>query len=140
MLKKTIVDSSVLVKWLNTDNEQYLEQADKLLKKARDGEIELFAPELVKYEFGNVLLKGKQLAPSEALISLSTAYSLPINFVSESEELARETYELAFDLGITYYDASFMSLAKLYDATLVTENIKHQGKSTKIKVKALRDY
>ncbi|MDE2025304.1 MAG: type II toxin-antitoxin system VapC family toxin, partial [Patescibacteria group bacterium] len=100
----------------------------------------LLAPELAKYELGNVLLKGKQLIPSEAYISLGTVYSLPITFVAESEEMSKDTYHLAFNNGITYYDASFMSLAKQYNATLITDNVKHQGKSGNITVKPLSEY
>lgn len=140
MIPKIIVDTSVIVKWLNKSNEKNIDKADKIMESALKGEVELFAPELAKYEYGNVLLKGKQLTPNEAVISLGTAYSLPINFVGESEEIAQETYKLAFSLGITYYDASFLSLAKKYDATLITENIKHQGKHKDIKVKSLQEY
>ncbi len=51
-----------------------------------------------------------------------------------------ETYKIAQETNITYYDASFMSLAKQLNATLVTDNIKHQGKATDIKVISLKDY
>lgn len=140
MNSKVVVDTSVIIKWLNKSNEDYIEKADKIIDLALKGEIELLAPELAKYEIGNVLLKSKLLTPLEAYISLATTYSIPINFVAESEELAKETYDLAFNLGITYYDASFMSLAKQNNAILITDNIKHQGKSKSIKVKSLKDY
>lgn len=140
MNSKLIVDTSVIAKWLNQSNEDNIDKADQIMADALSGKVELLAPELSRYEYGNVLLKGKKLTPQEAFISLGTAYSLPINFVSESEDLAKETYTLAFSLGITYYDASFLSLAKKYDAVLVTENIKHQGKTKDIKVKSLQDY
>lgn len=137
---KVVVDTSVITKWLNQNNENDVDMADRIMESALKGEVELIAPELSKYEYGNVLLRSKQLTPKEAYVSLGTAYLLPINFVSESEELARETFTIAFSLGITYYDASFLSLAKKYDAVLVTENIKHQGKTKDIKVKSLRDF
>ena len=140
MNSKVVVDTSVLVKWLNQTDEKNIDKADQIMKSALEGDIQLLAPELAKYELGNVLLKGKQLNPQEANISSRTTYSLPINFIPESEDLAKDTYTLAFDLGITYYDASFMSLAKQNDAILVTENIKHQGKSRDIKVKSLGEY
>ena len=60
--------------------------------------------------------------------------------MTESEELAKEIYNLAFNNGVTYYDAAFMSLAKQYNAILVTDNIKHQGKSSSIAVKLLSEY
>lgn len=140
MSSKVVIDTSIIVKWLNQNNEKNIDKADKIMEDALKGEIELLAPELARYELVNVLLKGKQLVPEEAYISLGTAYSLPINFIPESEDLSRETYDLAFNLGITYYDATFMSLAKQYNAILLTDNVKHQGKSTKVKVKSLQDY
>ncbi len=135
-----VIDTSVAVKWLNQDNEDSLKQADKILEEAKDGQVELLAPEIIKYEIGNALLYGKKIASEDIKELFNLFYSLPINFVTESKENAVETYKLALSLGITYYDASFLSLAKQYDAILVTENIKHQGKSEKIKVKSLQDY
>lgn len=140
MIKKTVVDSSVIIKWLNTDNEHDLEKSDKLLRQARDGEIELMAPELSKYEVGNVLLKGKQLSPDQAKVSLGTVYALPISYVADSQELAQDAFSIAHKLGISYYDASFMSLAKQQDAILVTGDVKDQVRAGSIKVIPLKDY
>lgn len=135
-----IVDSSVITKWLNKKDEGNLDKVNLLLENTRNGKVELFAPELAKYEVGNVLLTSKKLTPNEANISLGTAYSLPITFVGETEDLSKQTFEIAYKHGITYYDASFLSLAKQYNATLVTDNIKHQGKSSEIKAVSLKDY
>jgi len=135
-----VVDSSVIIKWLNKKSEENLDKADQILEETRNGRIGLIAPELAKYEVGNVLLTAKKLTPQEAKISLGTAYSLPITFVSENENLSKQTFELASKYGLTYYDAVFISLAKQYDATLVTDNIKHQGKSSEVKTVSLKDY
>lgn len=140
MQKKTVVDSSVIIKWLNADNEQNLQEADLLLQKARNGEVELFSPELAKYEVGNVLLKGKHFRPDQAKISLGTAYSLPITYIPDSEKLANETFSLAHLSKITYYDASFVSLAHALDANLVTANPKHQAVSGTVSVSPIQDY
>jgi predicted nucleic acid-binding protein len=140
MSSKVVVDSSVAVKWLNDADEKDIEQANKLLVDALNENIILFMPELAKYEIGNVLLLKKKLSVEEIEIPIQTFYSFPIQFISESEELAKDTYNVAFKLGITYYDASFISLAKLNNAILITENIKHQGKSVDIEVKSLKDY
>jgi predicted nucleic acid-binding protein len=139
-LQNVVIDSSVIVKWLNQDNELDVDQADKILHDVQSGKIELFAPELAKYEIGNVLLHGKRLTPLEAITPLRTAYALPITFVTESIESAQDTFSLASRLGITYYDATFLSLARQYNASLVTENMKHQGKDTTINVIPLKDY
>ena len=139
-MKTLVIDTSVFIKWLNQNNEEDLDNADKILQDVKSGQVELVAPELIKYEIGNVLLKGKQLISNQAYISLGTAYSLPVTFVTESEQQAKETYSLAHNAGVSYYDASFMSFAKQYNATLVTDNIKHQGKDSGIKVISLKDY
>lgn len=138
-MNQVIIDSSVSVKWINQFNEELLEQADKLLRENQAGSITFLAPELSKYEIGNALLKKKLELP-KADASLATVYQLPINFVPETEELAKETYKIAQQAGITYYDASFVALAKSENATLVTDNPKHQAKKLDVKVIPLEDY
>lgn len=140
MPQKTVVDSSVIVKWLNTDNEQYLEQADQILKEARVGKVEIIAPELSKYEVGNVLLFGKKLTSEQAHIPLYWLFHLPITFIPQSAELSRNTFAIAQRQKITFYDAAFLALAKQEEAILVTDNLKHQGKTSAVKVIALKDY
>lgn len=140
MKKILIVDSSVIVKLINAQNEQYIEKANKILKDAEDEKIDLYTSELAKYEVGNALLKRKQLELPQAYASLGTVNALPITFVSESEDLAKSTYQIGKQVGITYYDAAFLSLAKKYEAVLVTDNIKHQGKASAIKVIPLSKY
>ena len=140
MALKLVIDSSVIVKLLNNVDEDHIQQADKILADALEGKVELLAPELAKYEVGNVLLLKKKLSPAEIEFPIQALYNYPIKFISETEQLAKDTYNLASNAGITYYDASFMSLAKQLDATLVTDNIKHQGKASDIKVLSLSDY
>jgi predicted nucleic acid-binding protein len=139
-MRTTIVDTSVIVKWLSSDNENYLEQADLLIQDVQNAKVELYAPELAKYEVGNVLFFSKKLTPDQAAILLKRLANLPIKFIPEFPDQAEETYNLAFNLGITYYDATFLSLAKIYNAVLITDNTKHQGKATNIPVFAIKDY
>lgn len=138
-MKPVVVDSSVTVKWLNQINEELLDQADKLLTDAQAGSVTLLAPELSKYEIGNALL-NKKLDLPQAYKSLGTVYQLPITFIPETEELANQTYQIAQQGSITYYDASFVALAKREKATLVTDNPKHQTKQVEVKVVSLKDY
>lgn len=100
-MKTLVVDSSVIVKWLNKDGEKHTENADRILDDVRSGTVELIAPEFAKYEVGNVLLRGKGLTWNEAAVLLSTFYSIPIAFVGESGIIAEETYELAEEAGST---------------------------------------
>jgi predicted nucleic acid-binding protein len=135
-----VVDTSVIIKWLNQDNEDYIEQADKVLKDAELNKIIIIAPELAKYEVGNVLLMGKHLSVDQATSVLSQFYKLPISFIEDNPVVAEQTVSLAIGENVTYYDASFMSLASQYEAVLITDNIKDQAKPDKIKVIPLKDY
>ncbi len=126
--RSVVVDSSVMVKWLSREGEQHLEQADTLMKDMQQGKIELYSPELAKYEVGNVLLqKGLPLVQLKA--SHASLYALPIRFVSETKELSELTVQIAYKSKMTYYDASFVSLAQLLDGILITDNVKDQGKA-----------
>jgi predicted nucleic acid-binding protein len=98
------------------------------------------APELAKYEVGNVLISGKHLTIKQASFVLEQFYKIPITFVEESLISSKETFKIAVESKITFYDSSFITLALQYNATLVTDNFKHQGKFDKIKVIALAEY
>lgn len=140
MTSTLVIDSSVIVKWLNTVNEEYVEQANKILEDALLDRVILIAPELAKYEVGNVLLLGKKVAFKNVATQLETLHSLPIAFIAQSLSLTKETYRIAETSKITYYDAAFIALAKQEKATLVTDNIKHQGRVSEVKVIPLKNY
>jgi len=139
-LPKFVVDSSVIFKWLYRTDEKYLEQADRLLQDGYTNKIFLLAPELSKYEVGNVLLAAKKLDARKAKEVLEVFYSFPIRFISETIELSKETYVIGSKSGITYYDASFAALAKQEEAILITDNPKHQQKPLGVKVVTLKEY
>ena len=138
--KQLVIDSSVSVKWINSQDEKYLDKADQVLTATRDGKVELLAPELSKYEIGNVLWKKRMELPS-ALSSLTCYYSIPINFISWNPELAGKSMEIAIENEITYYDACFLALADKFNAPLLTDNPKHQNKKIAgIKIVPLSDF
>lgn len=138
--KQVVIDSSVIVKWLSSFNEEHLEQADQILTDAQLGKIEMISCELAKYEVANALLKGRSLDLPQAKSSLATLYNLPISFISEDRESAQTSYEIGKQLNISYYDATFLSLAKKLGGILITDNLKHQGKTTDVKVIPLAKY
>jgi len=140
MLPKVVIDSLVIFKWLYRADEKYLKQADKLLQDGYTNKIILLAPELAKYEVGNVLLVAKKLDLEKAKETLEFFYTLPVQFISETIELSKETYAISRKSGITFYDASFVALAKQEKAVLITDNPKHQQKFPGVKVIPLKDY
>ncbi|MBI4066930.1 type II toxin-antitoxin system VapC family toxin [Candidatus Gottesmanbacteria bacterium] len=144
-MKKLVVDSSVMLKWVNQDNELYVENANQILSDVKDGKVILLAPELAKYELGNAILK-KGIDVNQAYQNLETISSLPVEFITETINLAYLTYQMAYEVRLTgdkkftYYDASFVALAKQEEAVLVTDNPKHQSKINGVKVVPLEEY
>jgi len=140
-MKRLVVDSSVIVKWLHQQEERYLDNANKIIKDAESGNVTLTTSELAKYEVGNALLLSKKISLKDAKISFKGFYLLPIQFIAQSEDEAGETYQIAKENKITYYDASFMALALKENAVLITDNPKHQNKKISgLKVIPLKDY
>lgn len=69
-MPKLVVDSSVIVKWLNQTNENYTDQSNRIMEDVRKENSTLFTPELAKYETGNVLLKSRNFCQLKADICL----------------------------------------------------------------------
>lgn len=139
-MKKLVLDSSVIVKWLNQNGELNVEQADKVLADGYAGKIALFAPELAKDEIGKVLLLGKKLSQTESKTPLGLLFDLPIQFVPQSAELARESYAIAQAYGLTYSESVFLALAEQKSAVYLTEKIDDKAKATGTEIISLKDY
>jgi predicted nucleic acid-binding protein len=61
---KIVVDSSVLLKWVKTRDEQLVDEARQLLSNIEKERIEVHVPALLLYEVGNALLLKTQLGPA----------------------------------------------------------------------------
>jgi len=136
---KMVVDSSVAVKWLSDEEEQYIRQADLILEHAAREKLELAAPVFMKYEVGNAL-RYKKISEDGKLEILRKFYGIPIKFYGISAKQAKTAFEMARQAGITFYDAVFMELAQRLKAALITANPKHQKDFSGVKVINIKDY
>lgn len=84
-LKLVVWDSSTSLRSARNDKTNHW-VLKPLLEKEK---VTLYAPELAKYEVGNVLTKRKLLT-HEAEVSLNLFYSIPIQFIVETKELVTE--------------------------------------------------
>jgi predicted nucleic acid-binding protein len=93
------------------------------------GKIELFGGNytvsLAKFELGNIVWKEvflhKRISREEGLRLLSFI-SKVLNTMNLEDVNCKETEEIALDYGITFYDASYVWLARKLDLPLVTED------------------
>lgn len=140
-MQNLVLDSSVIVKWLNSHNEQDVDIAEQIFIQAfKENKITIFTPELAKYEIGNTLSGKKKLTDPELYVALEFLYSLPIQFISEDVDLAQMTGQLAHANHLTYYDAAFVAIAHEYNYTLITANPKHHRDIPSVKIINLANY
>jgi predicted nucleic acid-binding protein len=133
-----VLDTSVIIKWFFRDEEDY-DKANEIFTYFGNELLEVLVPDLNKYEFGNVLLK-KKVSDLRADIIISQLHSLDIKFVRQTKSLSQLSYKIAKVLNITYYDSSFLAIAKTKNIPLVTANPKHQRSIDGIKVLSLKDF
>lgn len=139
-LKKYILDTSVIVKWFNQENETQVEQALQLLAALREDKVILKTSDLLVHELANALLIGKRAPVRMVLTALATFFQLPIQIIPTNLGLIKSAVSLAKTYNLTSYDAIFVALAKHERCQLVTANPRHHGRIKGVIVLNLKDY
>ncbi|WP_149564987.1 type II toxin-antitoxin system VapC family toxin [Sulfuracidifex tepidarius] len=82
---------------------------------------------LAKFELGNIIWKGvylhKRISKTDGL-KLSSFITRLLNTMNMEDINCEEVEEIAIDYGISFYDASYVWLARRLALPLVTEDIK----------------
>ena len=117
---RLVVDASVAVKWLFPEVDE--EAAKRVLKSAR----EILAPDLIWAEVGNAALKKisrKEVSVDEAAVVMREFQNYPLQ-ITESKTLVDTALVVAHDIGLSLYDALYLSLSYDRDCSLVTADRK----------------
>lgn len=138
-MQRIVVDASVIVKWLSSHNEQWLDKVDLLMQRASKGRLQLVAPTIALYETANAV-RYKSLSGPEKIECIDRLYELPIKYYDISNIGAKIALVIAQDGDITYYDAVYGELAERLNTELITANPKHHKKMNRVEVIALQDY
>src|SRR4030042_3329259 len=116
-----IVDSSVVFKWYRQPgDEDYVPQAVSMLEGHLHGDLEIHVPDLLFYELGNILRSKETLVSKDALTILSETFALALQIHPIDLLLSEEAFRFAREHDITFYDASFVALSHLLDASFIT--------------------
>lgn len=117
-----MVDASVAFKWLVPDSaEDDVPAAKALLVEHMEGRAKIIIPPLLYYEVGNILLFGRSRPPlEEAADALTDLFSMPLEVVPLALASANATLRLAALRGLSYYDATYLALAEMFDCPLIT--------------------
>lgn len=138
-MRKFVIDSSILVKFVSKENEENLDKAETILQDLKNGRIQLLTSSLALFEISNALWK-KKINPRTAVKGLKIFFKLPIKIIETDFSTASAAYKISHKYKITFYDSIFIALAFRKNCPLITANPKHQGKFKKVKIIKFADY
>ncbi len=116
--KVFIVDASVAIKWFSPE-----ESRDKALQIRDDfinELIEIAVPELLFYEVANALRYSRVLRVGDVRGAVSALLDMQLTMHTLHKELLNEAVDMAYNYGITVYDAVYLALAKRLNSRLYT--------------------
>jgi len=120
MAAKIVVDTSVLIKWIKTKDEELVNEARRLLTEIERRPLEVHVPALLLYEVGNILLLKTDLESAGLNDAISNLETLPFTVAPPATPLLRRAARLGKKFNLTFYDASFLALAVELDCPFVT--------------------
>lgn len=123
-----IIDASYLLSFLLADEQ--LKEAEEIFDQFSVGKIKLYAPSLLPFE----VLSALQTATARKRITSQTAQELAKYFLDLKIPILNidlfKTFVLAQLENLTFYDASYLYLAKTHHAPLLTLDEKLQSFNT----------
>jgi len=115
---KLVVDASVVVKLMHEEDGS--EDAVRLFVRAMDNDVELISSARMPSEVGNALMKHLNAEDGEPFIE--QLFELDIDMVPIDKHLVSEVMYNAIDLGMSFYDSGYMTIAEKEVARFVTED------------------
>lgn len=126
-----VLDSGVVAKWFN--EEEYSKVAIRFRDLYINGLIELKEPPILPFEVANTINRNLQLSSEDALKAAASLCTLIHNSVElPCEDDMKNIMRIARELGVTFYDAVYIHLAKKYDAIFITVDDELYEKARKI--------
>ena len=124
-----VLDASVAGKWYLND-EDLVDQAEKLLKSFLQNEIELYAPILLKYEPAQLLYKAQRFSRKVKQENCEKAYkhfcSLPIIYHQFNDRIMREILSFAIKFNKSFYDCCYICLANALNCQWITDDREYE--------------
>jgi predicted nucleic acid-binding protein len=111
MAAKIVVDTSVLIKWFKTRDEELLDEARNLLAEIEAQGVQVHVPALLLYEVGNILLVKTRLGLAALDETIERLEELPLVVAPPATPLLKRAVRLGREFSLTFYDASFLALA-----------------------------
>lgn len=136
--KRAVVDASVAVKWFSAETNT--DAAQRILAYAFRRDRILYAPDLLFYEIGNALGRGKRMSEEKILAALGVLYDSPIEFVRLDRMMMEAATRVMTAYELTFYDAVYGALAHMLGVPLITANPKDHGKIKEAQVVDIEEF
>ena len=140
-MKSYVIDASVVSKCFIA--EDYSDKALEAINSHVEGHILLSAPSLIIYELGNVFWKHPNILPERLYEFIDKFLDLQICLVNvwSVAELLRKVCIMSKTRNVTFYDASYLTLAEEYKTKLVTadENLHNKAPDIVVLLKEFKD-
>lgn len=115
---RVVVDASVVLKWFV--QEPWSDQARALLRAYEQGHLRISAPFLLDFEVANVLRYKREFGAQDVQRALTSLRALQVDQYGLDEGVATGTIQLAYEYGLTVYDAAYLAGARTLDCALWT--------------------
>ncbi|MEM2340223.1 MAG: type II toxin-antitoxin system VapC family toxin [Candidatus Bathyarchaeia archaeon] len=120
--KGAVIDASVVAKWFIPEEDG--EKASRIMEKYGDGDIDLYAPDLLIYEVANALRYRPDVSEGTLIEGVRALLDLQINLIPPSVEVLSRAIEMAKALDLSVYDACYIAIAEILATNLITADMK----------------
>lgn len=133
-----VVDSSVIFKWFDIDEENHLE-ARKFLRKHLSKEIEILIPDLLLYEITNAWATKTKLNEKDIKENLERLERYSLLIIPVKFQLLNKAVLFSKKYQVSVYDATYAVIAEEKGSELITADDRFADKVKLHFVKKLSD-
>ena len=119
---RVVLDSSVIVKWFKEEKDS--DKALELRQAYFEEDFDVVVPDLIFYEISNVMNFDDSFETDQVKEAMKALRDMNFEVVTPHSGLLDRAIELADENDITIYDASFLALADVLNAEMVTTDEK----------------
>lgn len=136
-MASVILDASIALKWFLKEKDSGL--ADNILEKLEKEELKIFIPQIFFFEVVNVVKTKAESTSYDVLKVINKIFSLNLNTEKVDLNLLKKANFYAQKHNLSIYDASYIALAKINNAILITADEKMVRKVNLKFVKSLKE-
>jgi len=138
-MKKIIFDTSVAFKFFYHKDEKNVQKVIDIFEYVVLNNIKIIEPDIFLYELANFFIRSKKLTESEIKKNFQLLFRLNLEIINLDQDFILKISKIAKKYSLTFYDATYVTLATSTDTYLITDD--REIIDTKLKqVKSIQDF